>query len=159
MLENFDYIINLIKNISEASESDTSEIFETTIQQSNNTTIPDDPDSEKKKKIIKILLLIFLLLIGGFFLYYTFSIYFSEIQPIFSIETALEQLKTLLPKERYDQICITIHEMENRPDKVKAGIQLLHIIKLLLKTDLPEGQQGQFEKIMNKIISYFEKEE
>lgn len=151
----FEYIINLIEGVSDASDTTTTSSKIEPTNQNMGSNIPNDPDFEKIKKI---LLTICFLLIGGFFLYFMISLYVPEIPPNFSIDGALEQLKEILPLERVDQISATIHEMEARPDKVKLGIQLLHIIKLVLKTSLPEGQQEQFVKIMDKIISYFEKE-
>ena len=70
----------------------------------------------------------------------------------FTLENALEQLKLLLPEEKYNQISVVVLEMMDRPDKIGSGIQLLHIIKTLLKDDFPKN----FEKIMEDIISYFE---
>lgn len=109
----------------------------------------DDSDPEKLKKILKIILYISLFFFGGILLYYTYILF----KPVdFTIENSLEQLKILLPEERYNQIYVVVLEMIERPDKLGKGIHLLHIIKTLLKDDFPK----KFEKIMDDIISYFE---
>jgi hypothetical protein len=109
----------------------------------------DNSDPEKIKKILKIILYIILFFLGGFFLYYTYMLYL----PVnFTIENALEQLKILIPEEKYNQISVVVFEMIDRPDKLSKGLHLLHLIKILLKEDFPE----KFEKIMDDIILYFE---
>jgi hypothetical protein len=107
----------------------------------------DDP--EKIKKILKIILYIILFFLGGFLLYYIYMLYL----PVnFTIENALDQLKILIPEEKYNQISVVVFEMIDRPDKVSKGLHLLHLIKTLLKDDFPK----EFEKIMDDIISFFE---
>ena len=104
---------------------------------------------EKIKKILKIILYIILFFLGGFLLYYIYMLYL----PVnFTIENALEQLKILIPEEKYNQISVVVFEMIDRPDKVSKGLHLLHLIKTLLKDDFPK----EFEKIMDDIISFFE---
>jgi hypothetical protein len=104
---------------------------------------------EKIKKILKIILYIILFFLGGFLLYYIYMFYL----PVnFTIENALEQLKILIPEEKYNQISVVVFEMIDRPDKVSKGLHLLHLIKTLLKDDFPK----EFEKIMDDIISFFE---
>jgi hypothetical protein len=109
----------------------------------------NEDDEEKIKKILKIILYITLLILGGGVFYY---IYIFNIPENFTIEKALEQLKILLPEERYKQISVVVFEMIERPDKLGKGLHLLYIIKTLLKEDFPKN----FEKIMNDIIKYFE---
>jgi hypothetical protein len=107
----------------------------------------DDP--EKLKKILKIILYIILFFLGGFLLYYIYLLYL----PVnFTIENALEQLKTLIPEEKYNQISVVVFEMIDRPDKLSKGLHLLYLIKTLLKEDFSK----EFEKIMDDIIAFFE---
>ena len=143
------FINNVLNSTSVKKTSDKKTNNSKIIQKNIINSFSDEEGGDDPEKILKIILYIILFFLGGFLLYYIYMFYL----PVnFTIENALEQLKILIPEEKYNQISVVVFEMIDRPDKVSKGLHLLHLIKTLLKDDFPK----EFEKIMDDIISFFE---